>query len=606
MTERTTRWVRGLVVAVVVGLPAIAAFLFLAVQVSSQPPFCGTCHNMRPYYESWKQSKHHDVACVECHIPPGVESEIRKKIEALSMVTSYFTGTYGSKPWGDVSDRSCLRSGCHAKRLLLGREVYQNVLFDHQPHLTEMRRGKQLRCTSCHSQIVQGQHIAVTASTCFLCHFKNTPLNHGTARCTLCHSVPEKVVTTGGLSFNHADVKRFGMDCVLCHEGVVKGSGEVPRERCYTCHNQPARLEEYGKTESLHRAHVTEHSVACLDCHIEIQHRIPDREEAVATPCKDCHDAAAGHAAVRDLYRGIGAKGVTPRPAAMYLAGIRCEACHTQVQGDHRVASDVSCMACHGPSYVTIYRSWQAGLQHRMEGMTRELQAAKDKLEAAGKSRAGLALAEENLALLQRGHPIHNAAYAVDVLGQALQDVRGSLRDAGETPPNTPPWVEAPYQIECLKCHFGIEYLSATAFGRTFPHQPHTVSARLRCTVCHGDLNNHGLLKLDAAACTSCHERITRPMDVGSEECLKCHTAEIGAVSEQVRFPHEKHIAAGLDCALCHQGVADKPHGKFARSAEALPKLGHSFCSTCHGSDVPGEDGTPPDGANCQLCHTGA
>ena len=121
MTERTTRWVRRIVVALVVGLPAIAAFLFLAVEVSSQPPFCGTCHNMRPYYESWKHSSHHDVACVECHIPPGIESEIQKKVEALSMVNSYLTGTYGNKPWGDVSDRSCLRSGCHAKRLLLGR-----------------------------------------------------------------------------------------------------------------------------------------------------------------------------------------------------------------------------------------------------------------------------------------------------------------------------------------------------------------------------------------------------------------------------------------------------------------------------------------------------
>lgn len=263
-------------------------------------------------------------------------------------------------------------------------------------------------------------------------------------------------------------------------------------------------------------------------------------------------------------------------------------------------------MTCHGPSYLTIYRSWQAGLQHRLEGMTRELQAAKGKLEAAGKDGAGLALAEENLTLLQRGHAIHNPAYAVDIVGKTLQDVWDTLNAAGETPAAAPPWVEAPYRIECLSCHFGIEYLAGNAFGQTFPHQPHTVSARLRCTTCHGDLNDHGQMRLTASDCAQCHERITRSMDgVSGEDCLKCHAADIGPVSDQVRFPHEKHIAAGLDCGLCHQGVADKPHVKFARSPEALPKLGHTFCSTCHGSDVPGEDGTPPEGANCQLCHTG-
>jgi len=145
-----TRWAERAVVALVVIVPCAAVGLYLAVQVSSQPRFCGSCHYMAPYYQSWRTSTHKDVACVECHIPPGVQSEIRKKYEALSMVTRYFTGTYSTKPWAEVDDQSCLRSGCHETRLLLGKEVFHGVLFDHQPHLTEMRRDKRLRCTSCH------------------------------------------------------------------------------------------------------------------------------------------------------------------------------------------------------------------------------------------------------------------------------------------------------------------------------------------------------------------------------------------------------------------------------------------------------------------------
>jgi nitrate/TMAO reductase-like tetraheme cytochrome c subunit len=600
-------WLQRAAVALVVFVPGGAAFTFLAVEVSSQPRFCGTCHNMRPYYDSWKTSTHNHIACVECHIPPGFESEVRKKYEALSMVARYFTGTYSTNPWAEVDDQACLRSGCHVKRVLLGRELFQGVLFDHQPHLAEMRRAKQLRCTSCHSQIVQGSHIAVTESTCFLCHFKDTAPDTGTARCTLCHPVPEKLITTAGLSFNHGDVKRYGMSCMSCHEGIVKGDGEVLRERCFTCHNEQARLQRFDETEYLHRTHVTEHKVECLNCHLEIRHAIPAREEALATECRACHSAAAGHAPVRDLYRGIGGKGVTPQPAEMYLAGIRCEACHTRPDGDRMVADEVSCMSCHGPSYLKIYRGWQAALEQRLPALRAELQRALARLAAAdGQATAALADTQANLDLLDRGHPIHNPRYAAALLDKGHRDIATALRAAGVTQPIPPPWIAAPYAMACLDCHLGIELQSATAFGKKFPHEPHVVAGRLRCTVCHGDRDHHGTLTLPAESCEHCHEKTGRPMaDVAAEACLSCHPAEIGAVSEQITFPHQQHIAAGLDCALCHQGVADTPHREFARSATALPALGHEFCGTCHGGDVLAADGTMPDGANCSLCHSG-
>ncbi len=116
----------------------VVAMLF-AMQVSSTPGFCGSCHIMKPYYESWSHSKHNQIACVDCHISPGITAELRKKYEALSMVVKYFTGTYGTNPWAEVDDAACLR--CHERRLLEGKEVFHAVLFDHTPHLTESRRG---------------------------------------------------------------------------------------------------------------------------------------------------------------------------------------------------------------------------------------------------------------------------------------------------------------------------------------------------------------------------------------------------------------------------------------------------------------------------------
>lgn len=605
MSERARERLKRAFVAALVLVPTGAAMTFLAFEASSQPRFCGTCHVMTPYYESWKHSTHHDVACVECHIPPGVESTLRKKYEALSMVTSYFTGTYSTNPWTEIDDRSCLRSGCHAKRLLLGTELYGQVLFDHQPHLGEMRRGKQLRCTSCHSQIVQGSHISVTPGTCFLCHFKDTAPNHGTARCTLCHAVPDKKIETGGLSFDHADVKRFGMDCMACHQGVVKGDGQVPRERCRSCHSELERLERYGEAEFLHQMHVTDHKVECLECHMEITHAVPAREEAVATPCESCHPPAAGHSAVRDLYRGIGAKDVEPRPAAMYLAGIHCESCHTRPGDGHRTADAVSCMSCHGPRYLTIYRSWQEGLRTRLAALGAGL-AAVEGLPASDEAEEGPDLdeARANLRLLESGHPIHNPPYALAIMKKVRADLNELWKARGQEGRPPADWVEAPYESKCLECHFGVELLSGDAFGSEFAHRPHVVEAGLRCATCHGGMKEHGTLRIAAGDCASCHERITKPMaDTGAEECLKCHTARLGRVSEKVRFPHEKHIDAGFDCETCHTGVADRPHRELARSGDALPKFGHAFCSTCHSGDVMAEDGSMPDGADCDSCH---
>ncbi len=76
--------VLGLGAGMVLGIGIVA--LGTAVEVSSRPTFCGSCHIMTPYYESWKKSSHKGIACVDCHIPPGVTAEIRKKYEALSLV----------------------------------------------------------------------------------------------------------------------------------------------------------------------------------------------------------------------------------------------------------------------------------------------------------------------------------------------------------------------------------------------------------------------------------------------------------------------------------------------------------------------------------------
>jgi len=137
-----------------------------------------------------------------------------------------------SKPWAEINDENCLRPGCHETRLLEGRVAFkQGIIFDHKPHLTQLRLGKKLRCTSCHSQIVQGQHISVTTSTCFLCHFKGDDTGK-MSQCTKCHDAPVRTADKPDVPFDHTRMLAKKVSCNRCHGSMMIGSGDVPKERC--------------------------------------------------------------------------------------------------------------------------------------------------------------------------------------------------------------------------------------------------------------------------------------------------------------------------------------------------------------------------------------
>src|SRR5262245_9721846 len=151
--------------ALLIALGALLALVVLGGagmwHVSASPKFCNSCHIMRPYVDAWEASKHASVPCVECHYPPGLRDTLRVKFQAVTQVAKWATGTYSSKPYAEVEDASCLRSGCHARAQLEGRGALvspRGIRFDHRPHLGAGKTGRQLRCTSCHSQIVVDRH----------------------------------------------------------------------------------------------------------------------------------------------------------------------------------------------------------------------------------------------------------------------------------------------------------------------------------------------------------------------------------------------------------------------------------------------------------------
>ncbi len=570
------------------------AVLFM-VQVSSTPRFCGSCHIMEPYYASWKHSKHNQVACVDCHIAPGIGAEVRKKYEAVSMVVKYITNTYSTNPWAEVDDAACLR--CHERRLLEGKEVFHNVLFDHTPHLTESRRGLRLRCTSCHSQIVQGSHISVTVSTCALCHFKGRKVNQDSGRCRLCHQIPERVVSAGGTAFDHGQVGRLDMECSLCHANVVRGVGNVPRERCVTCHNEPSRLKHFGDKDLLHRMHVTEHKVDCMTCHLTIEHgRAPEAAAAAAvdstgapgpghaegqTGCESCH--GAGHAPQQNLYAGLGGRGVPRMPSPMYAAGVKCEGCHnpafstaamTDGLADIHIqrAGDVSCMSCHGPGYRRIYEAWQQSVDTRVAALGHQIEASTAAM-GASPPQAWLD-ARHNYALVTRGRGIHNVNFAYALLEKSHEQMNQARHDRGLAPLERP-WASLPPGAgTCSTCHQGVERYVGTFAGRSFAHGPHVIAGKLECTACHRPHAERApgeVVRFGADGCLPCHHTSA---EVKGPECARCHgdVTKLTVQSFRGEFSHQAHTETGAECGTCHQ------------PKNGDPRPDRAACANCHES----------------------
>jgi hypothetical protein len=415
------------------GVVALVAGSGVFFWQSSKSWFCNTCHIMEPYVRSWRESTHgkEGVECIACHFAPGFKSSVASKLQASSMLIAYVTGTYDTAPFAEIPDASCMRPGCHEERLLEGKVAFKGVHFDHKPHLTELRRGKRLRCQTCHSQIVQGSHITVTESVCFTCHFKD--LKHGrveepVAGCTGCHDVPEgpvKLVT--GDEYNHADYQERKVACYKCHFDSVQGNGRVPKQVCLGCHKEPDHLAKFDDHEFMHKNHVTDHKVECFHCHTEIRHgRDPEPEPSEAM-CDRCHEAKHDYTA--QLYRGTGARGVKDKPSSMWATKVHCIGCHQILGGipghaPHATyeAGEKSCIECHGDDAKGMLADWKADMDEALKEATANLAkagaAAKALGGAEGNGQAAKLLddARHNLKLVRYGRGVHNMEYAQEVL----------------------------------------------------------------------------------------------------------------------------------------------------------------------------------------------
>lgn len=576
---------RRAALAVAVLLVVVAAIF---VRISESPRFCYACHIMRPYYRAWEESSHKEVNCLECHYPPTVGGHVKSKFVAISQIVQYFTGSYGTRFWAEIDDDACLREGCHDTRLLSGAVTFkENIAFDHAFHLGEMRRGKRLRCTSCHSQMVIGTHIEVTESVCFTCHFKDAVLGKGTADCLICHGPPGKSVTYKGVTFDHAAYLERDVPCAKCHMHVVEGDGRVPETRCYSCHGDRSNM--VSDPVLLHRTHVTDHKVECFECHLEIRHGALELSPLLAPECSTCHGDR--HSVQEGVYIGTGGLDTPSVASAMFDGQVSCSGCHT-ASGHAGTAAFPratrgSCVSCHGVAFGQVYDSWTTETKKSYEKAKAMVAAAKAAVYATGSSdparahaRTLIAQAEKNLELVAEdgSYGAHNVIYANALIETAVTKAAGAAKAAGRKIHYALATFRVPAEEDTCawRCHFGIERRPVVAAGKTFDHGGHLSRGGIECASCH-DLERHGLTLPTAYNCSACHHAR------GDVDCSSCHgdVSRLSVTYRDREFDHGVHSArSGLGCNGCHP--ADSP------------AVVRADCSSCHHKD---------EAKNCASCH---
>lgn len=166
-------------------LAVITLLLIVPFCLTARSESCATCHEMKPYYETWKESFHNKWSCNHCHQRPGIIGYAAFRAgfiyEAFATVFDY----HGIKNPGArrPETESCLGPGCHSRDL--PREVSTDGLIkvSHRIHIYKVKKT----CVYCHRNIVHGETGPPPRKLCKECHKDEIKSD-----CEYCHvlSVP--------------------------------------------------------------------------------------------------------------------------------------------------------------------------------------------------------------------------------------------------------------------------------------------------------------------------------------------------------------------------------------------------------------------------------
>jgi nitrate/TMAO reductase-like tetraheme cytochrome c subunit len=596
------------IVILAVLLPLIALLgIALTIRETNRPTFCYSCHEMDRYYDSWKNSPHKELQCVDCHISPGTENMVIHKAKSIKQIYMHFRGVKPGDIKGHVPDINCTRCHKESKELV----VYHSLKITHKKHLT-----MGLKCVSCHTNVVHGSESdflhAPPMATCITCHDGKKASN----KCSICH--------VGEIE---RDRSPFGGKWIEKHKRTIKDSGE---ETCKGCHHPDYCKSCHGSLfphprdyeSTPHIADAKKDEARCKRCH-ELKF------------CDACHTMKWEHPI--EWVRTHVTEGEKDRKkcAACHTEDF-CTDCHTKLaqhqtgfEKKHAVEAQQHperCKTCHEKSYCLHCHEKTEPASHQGKNWI-----ARHKIDASRKSASC------------------SVCHKQDSCTRCHKTVRPATHDEKWRENHT--WAAKQNQKACLVCH-----------EKTYCDRCHTVAMphaeQWKST--HGSRINEGFCQRchTEKECAACH-RSKKPashgrtwqkshasaMLAGRENCFACHTKDYCDRCHGLELPHPRnwgtgHKAAFIkqgttcyrchtkgECVACHEHVTPASHksvtwkkdhkkekGKELRCALCHPASGaQNACMTCHGGlEMPHADNytvthgkdSREKSSSCIKCHT--
>jgi nitrate/TMAO reductase-like tetraheme cytochrome c subunit len=288
----STLWGKLLVVAMVGGVLFLGA-AFVAAKATESNRFCGyDCHEMVPYAQTWQNSKHADVNCVTCHIPPGLWNLAKTKFFAMRELYVHFIGQIPKPIMVTRKIPNSVCESCHPANGITDPIQLLNSTFSHSGH------SKVSACVDCHSDLVHypipgKTYVPVQSMTaCFTCHDgKQQPNN-----CDYCHKAPHpprgqcqdchNMQTWVPGPFHHPVPLTGPHATILCEQCHTSSAAANmgPADGCVNCHGNHHNSNLMTVCSD---CHTTTHFVPSTFVHKQVGPHVPAGDQPL--PCTACH-----------------------------------------------------------------------------------------------------------------------------------------------------------------------------------------------------------------------------------------------------------------------------------------------------------------------------
>jgi nitrate/TMAO reductase-like tetraheme cytochrome c subunit len=277
------------------GFVALVAATAIGVKLTEGNRFCGyACHEMIPYATSWEVSKHSNVDCVKCHIPPGIGNLAIAKIRGLHEVKVHLFGPIPNPIQSTRPVENSVCQGCHDAAQLAKPVQLVTATFNHSTH----GAPKVPYCDDCHAQVVHTSIPGVTSvppqsmDSCFTCHDGKAQPNE----CAYCHKAPHpnrgacqdchnlKSWVPG--NFHHPVPLTGPHAALLCEQCHTSSTGGTmgPADGCVNCHGDHHNSKLLLACGT---CHTTTHFTPSTFVHKQVGPHVPSGDQPLQ--CSDCH-----------------------------------------------------------------------------------------------------------------------------------------------------------------------------------------------------------------------------------------------------------------------------------------------------------------------------